>query len=71
MKVYVTSNGITLVGKAWEIKAKLKEYAKTYDTIAEMRNAEPTPQVVVTPNIPQWQQRKKKQGHRHSPVPLS
>ncbi len=35
MKIYITHNGITLVGKAWEIRAKLKEYSKQFDTVQE------------------------------------
>ena len=30
MKIYVHEKGVTLVGKAWEIRAKLKEYSKDY-----------------------------------------
>lgn len=35
MKIYVSSKGITFVGKAWEIKNMLKQYRKHYKTIAE------------------------------------
>jgi hypothetical protein len=39
MKVYILSNRILLVGKAWEIRRKLKEYNKNYKTVAEWLNA--------------------------------
>jgi hypothetical protein len=35
MKVYTHKQGITLVGKAWEIMKKLKEYNKDYIFISE------------------------------------
>lgn len=35
MKIYIMPRGITMVGKAWEIRAKLKEYAKEYRTVEE------------------------------------
>lgn len=35
MKIYVKANGITLVGKAWEIRSKLRQYCNTYDTIEQ------------------------------------
>ncbi|WP_070121600.1 Z-ring formation inhibitor MciZ [Bacillus marinisedimentorum] len=35
MKIYVTENGITLVGKSWEIRRALKEYSKQFDTIKQ------------------------------------
>ncbi|MGG3574894.1 Z-ring formation inhibitor MciZ [Bacillus gobiensis] len=35
MKIYRLPNGIVLTGKAWEIRAKLKEYGKTFRTIKE------------------------------------
>lgn len=35
MKIYVTNKGITLVGKAWEITNKLKQYRKQFQTIRE------------------------------------
>jgi hypothetical protein len=35
MKIYITHNGITLVGKAWEIRAKLKEYSRQFETVQE------------------------------------
>jgi hypothetical protein len=33
MKVYVHEKGITLTGKAWEIKRKLAEYARHFETV--------------------------------------
>ncbi|WP_096201063.1 Z-ring formation inhibitor MciZ [Bacillus sp. FJAT-45350] len=38
MKIYVKENGITFAGKAWEIKAALKKYMTTYETIKEWTN---------------------------------
>ena len=35
MKVYIHEQGITLVGKAWEILQKLKEYNKDYVLVSE------------------------------------
>ncbi|MDQ0231869.1 Z-ring formation inhibitor MciZ [Metabacillus malikii] len=35
MKIYRVENGIILVGKAWEVRAKLKEYSKYYGTVQE------------------------------------
>lgn len=35
MKVVVMPNRIILVGKAWEIRAKLIEYRKSYVTVKE------------------------------------
>lgn len=35
MKIYMHENGVTLVGKAWEIREKLKEYNRRYKLLAE------------------------------------
>lgn len=35
MKIYVSSQGITFVGKAWEITNILKQYSKQYETVAD------------------------------------
>ena len=35
MKIYTHEQGITLVGKAWEILQKLKEYNKEYALVNE------------------------------------
>ncbi|MGF2616948.1 Z-ring formation inhibitor MciZ [Rossellomorea vietnamensis] len=35
MKVIVRPNGFILSGKAWEVRAKLKEYSKKFETVAE------------------------------------
>lgn len=35
MKIYIKENGITFVGKAWEIKYMLKKYMKEFHTIEE------------------------------------
>ncbi|WP_163101073.1 Z-ring formation inhibitor MciZ [Peribacillus alkalitolerans] len=35
MKIYVHEKGITLSGKAWEIKHKLKEYSQQYQYVQQ------------------------------------
>ncbi|MBM7651518.1 Z-ring formation inhibitor MciZ [Neobacillus cucumis] len=35
MKIYINEEGITLVGKAWEIVQKLKEYNKEYELLTD------------------------------------
>ena len=35
VKIYLLDKGIVLVGKAWEIRTKLKEYGRTYTTVNE------------------------------------
>ena len=35
MKIYVHSQGITLAGKAWEIKTILKEYGKKHELLKD------------------------------------
>ncbi|MEH7124387.1 Z-ring formation inhibitor MciZ [Bacillus sp. JJ1532] len=35
MKIYVHEKGVILVGKAWEIREKLKDYSKEYRLIKE------------------------------------
>ncbi|MBO1578984.1 MULTISPECIES: Z-ring formation inhibitor MciZ [Bacillus] len=35
MKVYILPNRITLVGKAWQIRNKLKQYGKEYATVQD------------------------------------
>jgi hypothetical protein len=35
MKVYVHNKGVVLVGKGWEISAKLREYAVHYPSVNE------------------------------------
>ncbi|MGG0716613.1 Z-ring formation inhibitor MciZ [Robertmurraya massiliosenegalensis] len=45
MKVYVHDRGVILIGKAWEIRAKLKEYYQHYDRLHDwiqfMQNEKP------------------------------
>ncbi|MCQ6273804.1 Z-ring formation inhibitor MciZ [Bacillus sp. V3B] len=36
MKIYVHDKGVTLSGKAWEIKQKLKEYRKDYRLVSDL-----------------------------------
>lgn len=35
MKIYVHEKGVTFVGKAWEIKEKLKVYQKSFSYVRE------------------------------------
>lgn len=35
MKIYVHGQGITLAGKAWEIKTILKEYGKKHELVKD------------------------------------
>ncbi|MFT4413262.1 Z-ring formation inhibitor MciZ [Fredinandcohnia humi] len=35
MKIVIRPNSITMVGKAWEIRAKLKEYSRSFETIQQ------------------------------------
>jgi len=43
MKIYRLDKGIILVGKAWEIRTKLKEYSHLYGTVYEWINEENKP----------------------------
>ncbi|WP_010284415.1 Z-ring formation inhibitor MciZ [Bacillus timonensis] len=38
MKIVIGENRVTLVGKAWEIRTKLKEYRRSYQTVQEWIN---------------------------------
>ncbi|WP_099360606.1 Z-ring formation inhibitor MciZ [Fredinandcohnia onubensis] len=35
MKIVIGENRVVLVGKAWEIRAKLKEYSRSYRTVQD------------------------------------
>ncbi|MFS0863465.1 Z-ring formation inhibitor MciZ [Fredinandcohnia sp. 179-A 10B2 NHS] len=35
MKIVIRENSITMVGKAWEIRAKLKEYSRKFKTVQQ------------------------------------
>jgi hypothetical protein len=35
MKIYVHDKGFVLVGKAWEIKRKIKEYRRKYEMLQD------------------------------------
>ncbi|WP_227935071.1 Z-ring formation inhibitor MciZ [Alkalihalobacillus deserti] len=35
MKIYVHDQGIILAGKAWEVKAKLKQAKKSFDLVED------------------------------------
>ncbi|MCA1030614.1 Z-ring formation inhibitor MciZ [Bacillus timonensis] len=36
MKVYLVPKGIILVGKAWEVREKLKAYSKQHSTLKQL-----------------------------------
>ncbi|WP_077618683.1 Z-ring formation inhibitor MciZ [Bacillus sinesaloumensis] len=38
MKIVIGEDRVALVGKAWEIRAKLKEYSRIYQTVQEWIN---------------------------------
>ncbi|MFS0822863.1 Z-ring formation inhibitor MciZ [Bacillus sp. 1P02SD] len=40
MKIVIGENRVALVGKAWEIRAKLKEYSRSFQTVQEWINQE-------------------------------
>ncbi|MCM3597050.1 MULTISPECIES: Z-ring formation inhibitor MciZ [Bacillaceae] len=35
MKIYLLDKGVVLVGKAWEVREKLKEYSRKYETVEQ------------------------------------
>jgi hypothetical protein len=35
MKIYLLDKGVVLVGKAWEVREKLKEYSRKYKTVEQ------------------------------------
>ncbi|OAT84102.1 PadR family transcriptional regulator [Bacillus sp. MKU004] len=39
MQVIVEKDRIILAGKAWEVRAKLKEYSRKYETVKEWTTA--------------------------------
>ncbi|PWA13173.1 Z-ring formation inhibitor MciZ [Pueribacillus theae] len=43
MKVYIKTNGVTLVGKAWQIKYVLKKYMKQFQTVEEWITSQSKP----------------------------
>lgn len=44
LKIYRLHNGLTLVGKPWEIREKLKEYGKRFETVQQwIEESEKTP----------------------------
>lgn|GEM_PF-596032 len=55
MKIYRLNKGIILVGKAWEIRTKLKEYSRIYGTVNEWINNENKESI-------------KKSPHPHAPI---
>ncbi|WP_423407296.1 Z-ring formation inhibitor MciZ [Heyndrickxia sp. MSNUG] len=38
MKIYIHNHGVTLTGKAWEIKRKLKEYSVQHKLVKDWVN---------------------------------
>ncbi|WP_081734248.1 Z-ring formation inhibitor MciZ [Halalkalibacter akibai] len=49
MKIYVHNQGITLAGKAWEIKAKLKQARASFDLVEDWVNSVHTESVKPIP----------------------
>jgi hypothetical protein len=47
VKIYRLDKGIVLVGKAWEVRAKLKEYSRSFTTVKEWIHDEKTMQLPV------------------------
>jgi hypothetical protein len=39
LQVIIEKDRVILAGKAWEVKAKLKEYSRKYDTVKEWTTA--------------------------------
>lgn len=46
MQIHIETNKIILVGKAWEIREKLKEYSRTYHTVSQWIDAHSS---IITP----------------------
>lgn len=42
MNIYVHEKGITLTGKAWEIRQKLNEYSKSFELVSDWVESLPT-----------------------------
>ncbi|WP_042346210.1 Z-ring formation inhibitor MciZ [Bacillus massiliigorillae] len=42
MHVHVEENKVLLVGKAWEIREKLKEYSRIYNSVQQWIDAQST-----------------------------
>ena len=49
LKIYRLEKGIVLVGKAWEIKAKLREYNRSFRTVKDWLQDEKTMQYPMIP----------------------
>jgi DNA helicase HerA-like ATPase len=41
MKVYMKENGVTIVGKAWQVRNILKQYMKQFETVEEWVHSRP------------------------------
>lgn len=39
MKIYVKENGVTVVGKTWQVRAALKSYMRQFNTVQEWVDA--------------------------------
>lgn len=35
MKIYVKENGVTIVGKAWQIRSALRHYMRHFETVKD------------------------------------
>lgn len=42
MKVYVKNDGITIVGKAWQVRRLLHQYSQQFTTVVEWLNSKET-----------------------------
>jgi hypothetical protein len=49
LKIYRLEKGIVLVGKAWEIRAKLREYNRSFRTVKDWLQDEKTMQYPMIP----------------------
>ncbi|MDQ0225018.1 hypothetical protein J2S02_001347 [Metabacillus niabensis] len=51
MKIYRMEDRIILTGKAWEIRAKLKEYSEVYSRVQEWIQDEKSVKSTFTPKL--------------------
>ncbi|WP_081599662.1 Z-ring formation inhibitor MciZ [Halalkalibacterium ligniniphilum] len=68
MKVYVYRNGITIAGKAWEVRAKLREAKKNFETVNEWCQAVHPPSSKLTRTASATP--RKKAGSSEYPLPI-
>lgn len=46
MKVYLKENGVTIVGKAWQVKRVLQQYMKEFDTVDQWTRSTESEKVI-------------------------